>query len=148
MIFEVTAEQIEHLNDTDLRTLVGFLCEEEVRLQGHSPISVTRGGNQNASDEGIDVRVSIHDNAAIAGYIPASVTGFQVKAQDMPWQPILTKMAPGGVLGSSIANMSRSIWTWRSLQRSSINSWRSLALGAPACRGLCRWPHRLGASSS
>ena len=104
-------------------------------MEGHSPVSVTRGGNQNAFDEGIDVRVSLHEDAAIAGYIPASATGFQVKAQDMPRQPILSKMASGGVLGSSIANMSRSIWTWRSLQRSSINSWRSLALGAPACRG-------------
>ena len=32
MIFEVTGEQIERLNDTDLRTLVGLLCEVEVGL--------------------------------------------------------------------------------------------------------------------
>ena len=43
MILEVTDEQIECLDDTDLRTLVGLLCEEEVRLQGHSPVLVTRG---------------------------------------------------------------------------------------------------------
>ena len=70
MIFEVTDEQIERLNATDLRTLVGLLCEEKVRLQGHSPVSVTRGGNQKASDGGFDVRVSLHENAAIAGYGP------------------------------------------------------------------------------
>ena len=59
MIFEVTDEQIERLNDTDLRTLVGHFCEEEARLQGHSPVSVTRGGHQKVSDEGIDVRVNL-----------------------------------------------------------------------------------------
>ena len=32
MIFEVTDEQIERLNGTDLRTLVGHFCEEEVGL--------------------------------------------------------------------------------------------------------------------
>ena len=37
MIFEVTGEQIERINDTDLRTLVGLLCEEEVSLQGARP---------------------------------------------------------------------------------------------------------------
>ena len=33
MIFEVTDEQIERHNDTDLKTLVGLLCEEEVRCK-------------------------------------------------------------------------------------------------------------------
>ena len=70
MIFEVTDEQIEHLNDTYLRTLVGLLQKEEVRVEGHSPVSVTRGGNQNAFDEGIDVEVSLHGNVAIIGYGP------------------------------------------------------------------------------
>ena len=70
MIFEVTDEQIERLNDTDLRTLVGHFCEEEARLQGYSPVSVTRGGHQKVFDGGIDVRVNLHDNAAIVGYGP------------------------------------------------------------------------------
>ena len=38
MIFEVTGEQNERLNDTDLRTLVGLLCEEEGRLQDARPL--------------------------------------------------------------------------------------------------------------
>ena len=37
MIFKVIDEQIERLNDTNLRTLVGLLCEEKVRLQGVRP---------------------------------------------------------------------------------------------------------------
>ena len=46
MIFEVTDEQIKGLNDTDLRALVGLLCEEKVRLQGHSAVSVILGESQ------------------------------------------------------------------------------------------------------
>ena len=43
MMFEVTDEQIERLNNTDLRTLVGLLCEEKVRLQG-TPLYPRREG--------------------------------------------------------------------------------------------------------
>src|SRR5690606_37561262 len=105
MIFEVTDDQIERLNDTDLRTLVGHLCEEEVRKQGHSPAAVTRGGNQTAKDGGIDVRVALASGSQIAGYVPTAATGFQVKAQDMPRQEVLDEMAPKGVLRESIVEL-------------------------------------------
>jgi hypothetical protein len=59
MILEVTGDQIAQLTDTDLRTLVGYLCEREVRAHGHSPSAVTWGGHQNASDGGVDVRVAL-----------------------------------------------------------------------------------------
>ena len=59
MILGVTADQIATLNDRDLRTLVGCLCEREVRAHGHSPAAVTWGGQQNAADAGIDVRVAL-----------------------------------------------------------------------------------------
>lgn len=75
MIFEVTDDQIERLTDTDLRTLVGYLCEQEVRKQGHSPAAVTRGGNQTAKDGGIDVRVALAAGSQILGCIPAAATG-------------------------------------------------------------------------
>lgn len=105
MIFEVTAEQIELLGDADLRTLVGYLSEEEVRTQGHSTASVTWGGHQNAVDGGIDVRVALPLGAAVSGYIPAPATGFQVKAEDMPRQQIIDEMAPGGRIRPSIAGL-------------------------------------------
>lgn len=105
MIFEVTDDQIKTLTDADLRTLVGFLCEEELRAQGHSPAVVTRGGHQNATDGGIDVRVSLPEGALLSGYVPAPATGFQVKAQDMPRQDILDEMSPDGVLRESIAEL-------------------------------------------
>lgn len=104
-MFEVTAEQIELLNDTDLRALVGLLCEQELRTLGYSPAAVTSGGNQNAKDGGIDVRVDLPDGTAVSGFIPASASGFQVKAQDMPRGEILDEMAPKNALRPSIADL-------------------------------------------
>ena len=98
MILEVTGDQIAQLDDTDLRTLVGYVCEREVRVHGYSPSTVTWGGHQNASDGGIDVRVALSAGAAISGYVPKAATGFQVKAQDMSRGAILKEMAPEGVV--------------------------------------------------
>lgn len=102
MILEVTGDQIAQLDDTALRTLVGYLCEREVRAHGQSPSAVTWGGHQNASDGGIDVRVALPTCVMISGYVPKAETVFQVKAQDMPRGAILKEMAPGGVILPSI----------------------------------------------
>ena len=58
-LFEITAEDIAHLNDEDLRSLVGRLCESEMRKRGISASCVTWGGDQRAGDAGIDVRVRV-----------------------------------------------------------------------------------------
>jgi hypothetical protein len=105
MILEVTADQIADLTDTDLRTLVAYLCEREVRAHGYSPSAVTWGGHQNAADGGIDVRIALSAGTAISGYVPKPATGFQVKAQDMPHGAILKEMAPGGIVLPSIAEL-------------------------------------------
>jgi hypothetical protein len=105
MILEVTGDQIAQLNETELRTLVGYLCERELRAHGHSPSDVTWGGHQNAGDGGIDVRVALSHGAEISGYVPRPAAGFQVKAQDMPTRAILKEMAPGGVVLPSIAEL-------------------------------------------
>jgi len=105
MIFEVTPEHIEKLGDEDLRALLGRLCEAEVSIQGHSTSFVTWSGNQNACDGGIDVSVELPKATAISGYIPAPVTGFQSKAQDMPRGAILAEMVSDGVLRASIAEI-------------------------------------------
>jgi hypothetical protein len=107
MILEVTGDQIAQLNDADLRTLVGYLCEREVRAHGHSPSAVTWGGHQNAGDGGIDVRVAVSASAAISGYVPKAATAFQVKAQDMPRGAILKEMAPDDVVLPSIAELAK-----------------------------------------
>lgn len=101
MIFEVTPDQIELLSDADLRTLVGYLAEQEAIRAGYSPVCVTYGGHQNAKDGGIDVRVDT-GGKPITGYIPRPLTGFQAKAEDMPKSEVLKEMRPKGILRPAI----------------------------------------------
>ncbi|UES43658.1 hypothetical protein [Roseibium aggregatum] len=95
-MFEVTPDEIAELNDSDLRTLVGLLCEAELERQGLSPAAVTYGGNQNAADGGLDVRIALPEGAAVNGFVPRHSTGVQVKKPDMPRGEILEEMRPGG----------------------------------------------------
>ncbi|HVR57244.1 MAG TPA: hypothetical protein VMT72_10500 [Pseudolabrys sp.] len=93
-MFEITGDDIAALSDTDLRTLIGRLCEAEMRRRGLSSSAVSYGGNQNAKDGGLDVRVSLPTSTPIDGFIPKAQTGFQVKRQDMPRADILDEMRP------------------------------------------------------
>src|SRR5271170_1290945 len=97
-LFELTADDIALLNDEDLRSLVGRLCESEVKRRGVSPSCVTWGGNQNAGDGGVDVRVALPKKVEPEGFIPRSETGFQAKAEDTPPAKVEAEMRPGGVL--------------------------------------------------
>lgn len=105
MTLEITEAQIEQLNDTDLRTLVAYLCERELRTQNQSPSAVTWGGNQTAPDGGIDVRVELPSDTVLKGYVPRASTGYQVKAQDMPRKAILDEIRPKGVVRPSISDL-------------------------------------------
>lgn len=91
-MFEITAEDIALLNDKDLRELIGLLCESEVRRRGLPTSSVTWGGDQNAKDGGLDVRVALPPDTIIQGFIPRPAAGFQVKKPDMPRAAILAEM--------------------------------------------------------
>jgi hypothetical protein len=93
-MFEITGDDIALLRDDDLRTLVGRLCEEEVRKLGFATSVVTWGGDQDASDGGLDVRVELPKRAKIAGFIPRAVTGLQVKKSDMSGTKIVNEMRP------------------------------------------------------
>ena len=104
-MFEITADDISRLNDTDLRELVGRLCEAELRSHGFPATWVTYGGNQTAGDGGLDVRVSIPPDRTIEGFIPRTASAFQVKAQDMPRGEIQNEMAPQRVLRHSIREL-------------------------------------------
>lgn len=95
-MFEITGEHIALLNDTDLRRLVALLCEAELRRAGLPVSAVTAGGDQNAADGGLDVRVALPASTNITGFIPRPATGFQVKVPDMPNKKILHEMRPGG----------------------------------------------------
>jgi hypothetical protein len=97
-MFEITPNDIALLNDEDLRSLVGRLCESELKRCGLSPSAVTSGGNQNASDGGLDVRVALPASAAVDGFVPRPATGFQTKQMDMPRSEIFKEMRPGKIL--------------------------------------------------
>jgi hypothetical protein len=60
-MLEITPDDIALLNDTELRTLIGLLCEAELRKRGLSAAAATWGGHQNSADGGLDVRVALGD---------------------------------------------------------------------------------------
>ena len=101
-MFEITADDITRLDDEKLRAVVARLCEAELRQRGLSPSCVTWGGDQNAADGGIDVRVALPPGSMIDAFVPRLATGFQVKQQDMPRAEILDEMHANGVIRTSI----------------------------------------------
>lgn len=104
-MFDITGQDISLLSDEDLRALIGRLCEAELRRDGLSPLAVTWGGNQNAADGGIDVRIAAETELPSTSAIPLSHVGYQVKAEDMPRGKILEEMRPGGLLRASIQEL-------------------------------------------
>lgn len=45
-MIEITGNEIKELNDSDLRSLVGLLCEADLRSAGLPIAGVTWGGHQ------------------------------------------------------------------------------------------------------
>src|ERR1700752_1066662 len=107
-MFEITHDDIAALDDEDLRTLIGLLCEAKLRRANLPVSAVTWGGNQTAKDGGLDVRVSLPPGTVIAGFVPRAATGFQVKKPDMPASEITKEMRPGGDLRQVIAELAAS----------------------------------------
>jgi len=93
-MFDITGDDVALLEDADLRTLVGLLCEAELRRRALPTSAVTWGGNQTAKDGGLDVRVALLAGTPIAGFIQKPQTGFQVKKPKMPRVAILDEMKP------------------------------------------------------
>jgi len=93
-MLDITGKNISDLNDSDLRSLVGLLCEAELNSYGISAAGVTWGGHQNAPDGGIDVRVDVTTAPHPDSYIPRANTAYQVKKPDMPRSAIINEMKP------------------------------------------------------
>lgn len=102
-MFEINGDHIAELSDEDLRGLVGMLCEAEMRRRGLPVSAITWGGDQNAKDGGLDVRVSLPGTTVIDGFVSRPSTGFQVKKSDMPRSAVIEEMRPKGVIRPSIA---------------------------------------------
>jgi hypothetical protein len=105
-MFAITGKEISELNDSDLRSLVGLLCEAELRANNLPTAGVTWGGHQNAKDGGVDVRVQLTAPLHPDGFIPRADTGFQVKKSDMPRSKIIAEMRPEGGLRQVICELS------------------------------------------
>lgn len=97
LLFEITAEDIQALNDADARHLVAKLCEAEVRAHGGSAVGLIAGGAQTAPDGGSDVRVTAESARFLPGFVPRVSTVFQVKAEKMQKRRITSEMRPKGV---------------------------------------------------
>jgi len=104
-MLEITPDDVALLSDSDLRTLIGLLCESELRSRELTAVAVTWSGHQNSADGGLDVRVSLEEGAAIEGFVPRPQTGFQVKKSPMPRAEILDEMRPKGVLRPIIRDL-------------------------------------------
>ena len=104
-MLDITDCDIAELNDTDLRALVAMLVEATLRGRGIPTSAVTWGGDQNAPDGGVDVRVELEAGATTGGFIPRMSIGFQVKKPDMGPADINREMRPDGSLREAICNL-------------------------------------------
>ncbi len=92
MINDITDKDIKELNDTDLRELIGKLCEATLNKNNIDTICVTYGGNQDEPDGGVDVRVKSTHQFNDDWSIPRNNTIFQVKKPSMPNSAIKNEM--------------------------------------------------------
>jgi len=104
-LIEITGDDIAALGDADLRTLVGLLCEADYRLAGLPTKGITWGGNQDATDGGLDVIVRDDVLPPVSSFVPRRITGIQVRKPDMPKSEIIKEMRPKGVLRKAIKEL-------------------------------------------
>src|SRR3972149_12325716 len=97
-LLDITGDDIALLNDTDLRSLIGLLCEADFRLAGLPTSGIIWGGHQDASDDGMDVTVHGDVEPPNNSLVPSRSTGFQVKKPDMQPSRIEKEMRPTGKL--------------------------------------------------
>jgi hypothetical protein len=93
-MFEVTGNDITILSDTDLRELVRKLATAELRGQGCPISSVIAGGNQDAPDGGIDVRIQCSIPIPKLDFIKRQPTGFQKGSLTCQQAPFAKKCVP------------------------------------------------------
>lgn len=103
--FELDAADITALGAGDLRELVARLSEAEVIQQGRLSKSVTWGGEQEAPDGGLDVRIEDTGLASSNGFVPSGICGFQVKKHTMAGAACRKEMMEHGTLRPVIAEL-------------------------------------------
>lgn len=108
-IFHIQTDHIRALNDEQARELLARLCQAHVQQAGLDPSAVFWGGNQRASDGGVDVRIDCRPPADLSGPLSRSVAIVQVKAEPFEPAKIEPEMAPKpkGVIRPSIASLAK-----------------------------------------
>jgi hypothetical protein len=104
-MFEISGNDISSLGDADLRSLVFQLAIAELGAKGYPVSSVTAGGDQDAADGGLDVRVECPTAITNPDFVPRRLTGFQVKKPDTRAAAIRKEMCPKGVLRDVIREL-------------------------------------------
>lgn len=97
-MLEVTKSDITALDDSQLRALIGRLCEAEVEREGLGISGIRYGGNQNAPDGGIDVAVELGQILRKGSYIPTAFCCIQVKKYKFPPANIKKELCSQGKL--------------------------------------------------
>lgn len=104
-MFEISGTDITSLSDADLRSLVFRLAAAELRAKGYPLSSITAGGDQDAADGGLDVRIECPTDITNPDFVPRRSTGIQVKKPDMPPAAIRKEMRPKGILRDTILEL-------------------------------------------
>jgi hypothetical protein len=92
-LLDIDGSHIAELTDTDLRALIGRLCEADYRRAGLPTKGIRWGGKQEAADGGLDVIVRTDVAPPTASFVPRGKSGFQVKKSKMPRKEILHEMS-------------------------------------------------------
>lgn len=104
-LFDIQTDYIRALDDAQARELLARLCRSHVQRAGLDPAAVFWGGNQRASDGGVDVRVDCQPATDLSGPLSRSVAIVQVKAEVFEPHKIGPEMAPKGVIRPAIASL-------------------------------------------
>ncbi|MHA4738883.1 hypothetical protein [Dyadobacter sp. MSC1_007] len=104
-LLEITDKDIAALEDGELRSLIGLLCEAEYRKYGIPTKAVQWGGHQDAPDRGIDILIASDVLLPTNSYIVRPHTIFQSKVTNMTPALILKEMMPIGKLRESIVDL-------------------------------------------
>ncbi len=104
-MFEVTGDEVQRLDDVQLRTLVARLAIAELNAKLLPVSGVIAGGHQNAADGGLDVRVELPGCGYAGDFIPRVPLGIQVKKPDMGPAAITAEMKPKGVLRTVLGEL-------------------------------------------
>lgn len=105
--FDVTEDNVQLLNDDQLREVLRLLLEAEARQRGVSLACVFIGGDQNAGDGGVDGRIEWVGDPEPSGWIPCRKCLFQSKAETMAAGKLKNELAPNGVVREFFEDLAR-----------------------------------------